>query len=539
MEGDSDSVSSDVGGMTAGEVSESYGNFGGSLAESLGAVAESLGSGTGGYDMGGGGSSMADAAAGLQDALGPTDAGMFGMTGPVGVAAGTPGVTDVSTGLSGLGLGDIAMGGFGIGGIQGLGTSPDGVSGEGLGAGTMATGSPFSESLADIIGGNMPGGFNLTGVSTVSPSVSPFGGAGIGTLAGSQMSPAALGQLGPAFGFTGPANVFAGAPYEGAEIGLLGATGVPGTRANALQEQQTRMMEQVQQNPTYEITEKMPVQDIVTAMRNNLFATVPNIPGVPPELQAQQSTLAMAAAVPATAATVPSTPAPVAAAPTAQPQQAPQQTAVAPAPAPAPVVSRDVSPAVVTPTPTGTAPKTEVAGQPRSMSAFQQETFADPLTGAQITVADGVPTVSGPPQSSSFFDSPMFSTAVNTGLSIASPYLGIANLGLLATTGTGLYGQARSLATGQGFQTGGGLMGLANRAGPMSPSAPTTDIAYSGGEPFTAGTPVAAVVPTVPTEVINPVEVQRVPANPYGFNIADFIAPPYYSDTLPPRGYRA
>lgn len=542
MEGDSDSVSSDVGGMTAGEVSESYGNFGGSLAESLGAVAESLGSGTGGYDMGGGGSSMADAAAGLQDALGPTDAGMFGMTGPVGVAAGTPGVTDVSTGLSGLGLGDVAMGGFGLGGIQGLGTSPDGVSGLGLGAGNMATGSSFSESLADVIGGNMVGGFGLTGPTSVSPSVSPFGGANIGALQGTQMSPASLGQLGPSFGFTGPANVFAGAAYEGAEVGLLGATGVPGTRANALAEQQSLMQQQALQNPTFEITENMPVQDVVTSLRSGLFSSVPSIPGVPTELST--STLAVAAAAPvSTAAAVPATSTPTAATPSVAPSQTAQAAPVAAAQAPSPAptqtatqtstVSRDVSPAVVAPTATG-AP-------PRSASSFQQEAFADPLTGAQINVVDGVPTVAATQPG---WGHTAATIAANTALGVFGGIPGLAAQGAsYLGTGQSFGANLADVATGRGFSPPGGILG-----GGIASLGRGTAVADLGtgssenGMGYMSAMPQATVAPAVPVaapvEVISPAAVQRAPVNPYAFNIADFISRPYYSDSLPTYAYR-
>lgn len=50
----------------------------------------------------------------------------------------------------------------------------------------------------------------------------------IGVLPGTQMGPSGEGVPGPAFGYTSNTEVFAGAPYAGAEIDLPGATGMPG-----------------------------------------------------------------------------------------------------------------------------------------------------------------------------------------------------------------------------------------------------------------------------------------------------------------------
>lgn len=551
-ESESENVGNDVGGMTAGQVSESYGNFGGSLAEALGAVSESLSSGTGGYDMsgyGGGGDAY-------ENAMGPVEAGRFGIPGVEGTLAEAPGAFDVAGALSTPALGDINMnaleGGFNLSGIAGLGTEPDGVVGGGFG-GDMVSGPAFSETLADVIGGNFPGGFNISGITSTPTTAAPFGGFEVGVMPGTQLGPSQQGQLGPGFGFTSPADVFVGAPYQGAEVNLLGASGIPGTRANALAEQQALMMEQVQQNPTYEISSAMPRQDVALSLRAGLLENLPEIPGVPNELRS--STLAAAAATPVTSFAQPvstsfapqttpqatPSPAPQATPAPTQTSQAPVQSQQAPAP-----VSKDVSPGIVTPAVTNAPPGRPAAG-PRSISGVERETFVDPLTRSPVTVAteNGVQSITAgaAPRSgvAGLLDSPMFSTAVNTGLSLASPYLGLANLGLLATTGTSLYGQARSLATGQGFQTGGGLMGLVSQPG--ATQAAPTDIAYSGGESYYgAPTPPQMVAAVPPTEVINPQVVQRAPANPYGFNIADFVTtydPRNYSDYLPAPSYRA
>lgn len=50
----------------------------------------------------------------------------------------------------------------------------------------------------------------------------------IGVLPGTQLGPSGEGVPGPAFGYTSNTEVFAGAPYAGAEIDLPGATGMPG-----------------------------------------------------------------------------------------------------------------------------------------------------------------------------------------------------------------------------------------------------------------------------------------------------------------------
>jgi hypothetical protein len=66
------------------------------------------------------------------NAMGATQQGAFGLSGPVGIGASTSpatmasqGVspsTDVSTSLSSMGISDVSMGGLGLGGITGTGT---------------------------------------------------------------------------------------------------------------------------------------------------------------------------------------------------------------------------------------------------------------------------------------------------------------------------------------------------------------------------------------------------------------------------------
>ena len=135
----------------------------------------------------------------------------------------------------------------------------------------------------------------------------------------------------------------------------------------------------------------------------------------------------------------------------------------------------------------------------------------------------------------SFASNPIASTAMNLGLAAVSPHLGLANMGVLGLTGTAIPGQMASVFSGQGLQTGGGLMGLMGGSGPSfgeGPSNAGVAEGYGGGR--------GDIAPTVWTmsneakqgsEVIAPPAAPK-PVSPYSFNIADFIAP------APQQGYR-
>jgi hypothetical protein len=171
------------------------------------------------------------------------------------------------------------------------------------------------------------------------------------------------------------------------------------------------------------------------------------------------------------------------------------------------------------------------------------DSFTDPLTGAQVSVTNmnGQESVSiGPAPSSmsgiaSIASNPITSALVNAGLTAAIPGYGPANLGVMGLTGTSIYGQGVSLATGQGLQTGGGLMGLMGGSGQSfgeGPSNAGVAEGYGGG-----GGDVAPTVWTMSNEAKQGSEVIAPPAapkpvSPYSFNIADFIAP------APQQGYR-
>jgi hypothetical protein len=202
----------------------------------------------------------------------------------------------------------------------------------------------------------------------------------------------------------------------------------------------------------------------------------------------------------------------------------------------------------------------------RSASSISVDTFADPLTGAPVSVTNvngeesyslgATPTAQS--GIAGFLGSPAVSALVNTGLSLAVPGYAPANAVSLLGTGTSLYGQAHSLATGQGFQTGGGIMGLMGGTGGFGPSvSPSASIGESSGGGGTYGGDIGQVS----TEVIRPVQQaaaqKTVPQQTY--DISNFIAnnqaplvnvrrtdqygrmydlPLYYSDYTRAGGYR-
>jgi hypothetical protein len=117
------------------------------------------------------------------------------------------------------------------------------------------------------------------------------------------------------------------------------------------------------------------------------------------------------------------------------------------------------------------------------------ESFNDPLTGSPVSVStiNGQESVSlgtSPSQTegiAGFLGSPAVSTAVNLGLSAAMPSYGLANLGVMGLTGTSIYGQGVSLATGQGLQTGGGLIGAMSGSSPLGQGEGPVGVGEGGG----------------------------------------------------------
>lgn len=483
------------------------------------------------------GSSLAAVAAGVNEALGPTGAGAFGLSGAVGVDANTSqaamasqGIsptTDASTGLSSMGLGDVAMGGFGPGGITGTGET-EGVSGLGMGAGNISGG---LGSLGEALGNVGPAGFSTSevGYSTTDASSTPFGGAAMSSSPQGYASP----SIGMGFG-VGPSGISMGAPYSGADVdtGMIGATGVPGSRANAMAEQQAHFA----------------AQEAAVMAQRSVGSPFVGTPGVSP-------TVSTAAVTPTTAAPA-ATPA-ATTSPTTATTPSTQTSSIAAAAAGAPSVSAASMPG-------------------RAASSMSVESFTDPLTGAPVSVTNvnGEESISlgqtAPSQSgiASIAGHPVTSALVNAALTGLVPGYGPANAVSLIGTGTSLYGQAHSLATGQGFQTGGGLMGLAGSGalGVGSGQAPaTTGTSSAGGgtgvEPTVLAqaqyVPETQAAPAVAQEFSQPAS---APAATPMYDLSNFLSrgsqpvtiaqtqspagsvanlPGFYSDYLAGRYYRA
>lgn len=137
------------------------------------------------------------------------------------------------------------------------------------------------------------------------------------------------------------------------------------------------------------------------------------------------------------------------------------------------------------------------------------------------------------------------SLVANGLLSAAFPEYGLANLGVMGLTGTSIYGQGLSLASGQGLQTGGGLMGLAGGSTPsFGGTAPAAVSGSSGGRDAGDVTP---TVPSMGEEIL--VNVPTEP-RPVQYNISTFrnreaasppviaAVPTFYNDYLKSMGYR-
>jgi len=474
------------------------------------------------------GSSLASVASGVTEAVGPSQQGAFGLSGPVGVSTDTSpsmmasqGVspsTDVSTATSTMGLADVSMGAFGPGGITGTGTSVDGVSGLGMGAGNISGG---LSGIGSALGNTGVAGFAATetGFSTDDPSSMPFGGAPTSSNPQGYSSP----SMGMGFG-VGPAGISMGAPYSGASVdtGMLGATGVPGSRAEARTEQAAHLA----------------AQEAAVMAQRSFGSPYVGSPGV----------------VAPSVASVPSaTPAPSAA-----PAPAPAPSA-APAPAPSPAPSQAPAQAIST----GSSIAAVAAGLPgRSASSFSTDSFTDPLTGAQVSVTNmnGQESVSiGPSPTTpsgiaSVVSNPVVSTALNLGLAAVSPHLGLANMGLLGLTGTAIPGQMASVFSGQGLQTGGGLMGMMGGSGPSFGSAPSNaGVAegyggYGGYEGYPAPTmpepiqtaeiapaPKPTTAPAIKYDLSN--FISKTPSTPSSAGVIAAV-PTFYDDYLRSMGYR-
>lgn len=192
----------------------------------------------------------------------------------------------------------------------------------------------------------------------------------------------------------------------------------------------------------------------------------------------------------------------------------------------------------------------------RSASSMSEDSFNDPLTGAPVSVTningeetysvDSVPTQSG---IASIASHPVTSALVNAGLAAAIPGYGPASLATMGLTGTSLYGQAVSLASGQGLQTGGGLMGLASGA-QQTGQAPAAG-SYGGESGGSGNTLVEPSTTATPYQ--QPVQSNtRQGPSPIVYDIANFLpretqpvsyvptySPSFPSDYLAAPRYRA
>jgi hypothetical protein len=123
--------------------------------------------------------------------------------------------------------------------------------------------------------------------------------------------------------------------------------------------------------------------------------------------------------------------------------------------------------------------------------------------------------------------SPAVSALANMGLSLGIPGYGLANLGVMGLTGTSIYGQGVSLATGQGLQTGGGLMGLAGSANLGTGTGPVGISGDQGGEGGGVDSNPRDLVPTMTVDqaLANRSAAPRT-VTPVSYTTANFMGQP-------------
>lgn len=405
-------------------------------------------------------------------------AGQFGTTGPVGAGPGTIG--------GGVPGGPNAN--FGDPGVTGYGGAAQAAAEAAQAAADAIAGA--TGGVAGTAGPDTVGAFGVDGVTSNDQTAdvsAPFGGQSTGVLGGTQMGPSGKGRGGPGFGMTSATDVYGGAPYAGAEIGFLGATGVPGTRADVRAEQQAHLDAQ---------------QAAVTAAR----AVGSPYVGSPTAMQAP--TLA--------AAPAPATPAPTVA-------QAPQAPAQTPAQSPLAAVSTpDFNAAQIA------AAIASMGTRPSAPTDVAQDTAQRGPTATQSNVSFG-PTMAGQPnraassiaapeQSKSVFGSivdnitdpnKIGTVAINTGLGILAGPLsaalqGASYLGTGQSVGANLMGGL----TGS-WSAPGGILGGGPTAGfNAGPSNPNLSPGEGGGGAGEGGSMVAGGgVPTGPGGITAPTTV--------------------------------
>lgn len=190
------------------------------------------------------------------------------------------------------------------------------------------------------------------------------------------------------------------------------------------------------------------------------------------------------------------------------------------------------------------------APAPTSSSSLATAAAVSPSTSAPAATQGSTPTRSASSISAEDVAQPGWghtaaTVAANAALAAFGGIPGLAAQGAsYIGTGQSVGANLADVALGGGFAPPGGLLGGGFSGIGLGG-------AYGGGQPAAIGTGssdggIATLVePTVAAttgEVINPAAVQRQPANPYGFNVSDFVTrydPRNYSDYLPVQGYRA
>lgn len=265
-------------------------------------------------------------------------------------------------------------------------------------------------------------------------------------------------------------------------------------------EQAAQMAAQVAANPTFSAAPEMTNAEIAAALMSGGLTNV------------STSSLAMAASTPA--ATVATEAAPsVSPAPSVSTSVS---TSVSPSVSPS--VSTSVSPSVSpSVAPTAAAPSTAT----RSASSISAEDVAQPGWGHSAATL-----------------------ATNAALGIVGGLPGLAaQAASYVGTGQSIGANIADMALGGGFSPPGGLLGggFSNMGlGGGQPAA--IGSGSEGGGYVGSGIASLAEVPATTGVVIQPATVQRQAANPYGFNVSDFVTrydPRNYSDYLPVQGYRA
>jgi hypothetical protein len=543
------------------------------------------------YGFGGTGSYGVGPSTGLEGALGDT--------GSRGFSTSTSGYGQESSGRSGGGrsggsqLGSDLGSTLGDTGSRGMGMESYG----GNWGGDTVVGGGIGD-LNDALGDRGPMGFGTTTGGW--GDTAPFGGAGLSAPAldydyAGMYSP----SMGMGFGLD-PTGMYAGAPYGTADLemqGFLGTGGVPGSRigptGQTMTEQQRAQAElEASLNPTTEILGSPTNAQIASMMfgvpeqalswsysptpaptdqtgkfQNQLSAeqaqrvaqmqvAAADLNPMSQPYDAVAPTTSMMAAAAAGVPAGPQGPAMVEAPAPPDPSQRPAYveapTSVAAAPAPFGPVE---------------APAPAMQNVPAPPDPSQRPAYVEVAAPAAPD-----PTPSAPASTPGFFGNRTAQTVGDALLSAAVPGAGLVNLGLYGLTGTGLTGQAVNVASGQGINTEGGLMGLLSGregvpqdvsvgGGGYSPSpeaqAPyETSVASAPAATATAPSAVASapagimnlanfgraqipayqVVPTQSPAFSGTPASRPAPSTSY-YNPAGY--PVLYSDYLMPRPYRA